>query len=61
MFCVASGLTTNFATVPKFEESVRKSYKGVGKTGVAREFRPQRGLTKGYHNGELGTLEYDRE
>jgi hypothetical protein len=30
---------------------------GVGKTAFAGLFRPQRGLTKGYWHGELGTLE----
>jgi len=34
----------------------QKIAKGVGKTVFARLFRPQRGLTKGYWHGELGTL-----
>jgi hypothetical protein len=34
-----------------------KIAKGVGKTAFAGVFRPQRGLTKGYWHGELGTLE----
>jgi hypothetical protein len=35
----------------------QKIAKGVGKTAFAGLFRPQRGLTKGYWHGELGTLE----
>jgi hypothetical protein len=31
--------------------------KGVGKTAFAGPFHQQRGLTKGYWYGELGTLE----
>jgi hypothetical protein len=48
MVCVPSGVIANFAMVPKFEESARKSLRGFGKTAVAGEFRPPRGLTKGY-------------
>jgi hypothetical protein len=32
--------------VPKFEESTKKSTKGLVKLGGAAEFRPELGLTK---------------
>jgi hypothetical protein len=48
MSCVPSGVIANFAIVPKLAESARKSPREFGKTAVAGEFCPQRGLTKGY-------------
>jgi hypothetical protein len=45
MFCVPSGVIANFAMVPKFKESARKSPRRLGKTGVAGEFHLELGLT----------------
>ena len=57
MFYVPSGVTANFATVSEIRGIREKIAKGVGKTAFAGLFRPQRGLTKGYWHGELGSLE----
>jgi hypothetical protein len=57
MFCVPFGVTANFATVSKFEESARKPPRGLAKPAFAGLFRLRRGLTKGYWRGELGSLE----
>jgi len=56
MFCVPSGGDREFRDGFEIRGIREKIAKGVGKTAFAGVFRPQRGLTKGYWHGELGTL-----
>jgi hypothetical protein len=58
IFCVASGVTANFSMVPKFEESARKSHRGLAKRLLPASSARNSGQRKVTDNGELGTLEY---